>query len=311
MKCDTYGFKRGNSFNDRTGEENINNQGLKMTIKEYRNAVDIDVEFDNGTVVNNVEYNSFKMGYTRNPNRVGITNVNKYGYKMTILEDNGSSLKIKFDNGHMSNTSFKSFMSGDVFNPMDKRVLGVGFLGFGEYKQTINNIQTESYKTWYQMIRRCYSEKQLNRNPSYEGCTVCEEWHNFQNFARWYEENYYKIDKETMALDKDILSKGNKIYSPKTCIFVPKRINSIFTSTPTKRRKFPIGVSKVNDVYRSTINKNKKNIRIGYFKTPEEAFYVYKEAKEKYIKQVADEYKDKIPTKLYEAMCNYKVEITD
>ena len=223
LKYDTYGFKRGNSFNDRTGEENINNQGLKMVIKEYRSALDIDVEFDNGTIVNNVEYKSFRMGYTRNPNRVGITNLNKYGYKMTILEDNGSSLKIKFDNGHISNASLKAFMNGDVFNPMDKRVLGVGFLGFGEYRQTINNTQTESYKTWYQMLRRCYDEKQLNRNTSYKGCTVCEEWHNFQNFAKWYEENYYKIDGETMALDKDILSKDNKIYSPETCIFVPKK----------------------------------------------------------------------------------------
>ena len=50
---------------------------------------------------------------------------------------------------------------------------------------------------------------------------------------------------------------------------------------------------------------------LGYFETPKEAFKSYKTFKEQYIKQVADEYKDKIPKKLYEAMYNWKVEITD
>lgn len=51
--------------------------------------------------------------------------------------------------------------------------------------------------------------------------------------------------------------------------------------------------------------------REGSYETPEEAFDVYKTAKEKYIKDLADSYKAKIPEKLYRAMYNYKIEITD
>ena len=61
------------------------------------------------------------------------------------------------------------------------------------------------------------------------------------------------------------------------------------------------------------LNNNGKRIRhkIGRFDTPEEAFYAYKQFKENYIKEVADEYKDSIPQKLYEAMYRYEVEIDD
>ena len=55
----------------------------------------------------------------------------------------------------------------------------------------------------------------------------------------------------------------------------------------------------------------KNQITIGTFNTPEEAFYAYKQFKENYIKEVADEYKDRIPQMLYEAMYRYEVEITD
>ena len=122
-----------------------------------------------------------------------------------------------------------------------------------------------------------------------------------------------------MHLDKDILIKNNKIYSPDTCIFVPQRINELFIKTNKLRGNLPIGVS-----YLKNINKFQANCKtftkrgsasysnyLGCFKTPLEAFNVYKQFKEKYIKQVADEYKNKIPQKLYEAMYRYEVEITD
>ena len=62
-------------------------------------------------------------------------------------------------------------------------------------------------------------------------CSVYEGWHNFQNFAKWYEDNYYEIEEEQMHLDKDILVKGNKVYSPDTCVFVPETINGLFVKS--------------------------------------------------------------------------------
>ena len=170
------------------------------------------------------------------------------------------------------------------------------------------------------MLRRCYNNNQRDRNkrPKYDGCTVCEEWHNFQNFAEWYEENYYEIKEEKMCLDKDILVKGNKIYSPQTCVFVPNRINVLFTKSDKIRGDFPIGVTyhKRDKVFESKMcymdkNKIKHSCYLGRYNTSEEAFQSYKQAKENYIKQVADEYKDKIPEILYKAMYKYKVNIND
>jgi hypothetical protein len=165
------------------------------------------------------------------------------------------------------------------------------------------------------MLTRCYSEKRREINYlSYENCTVCEEWHNYQNFKKWYELNYYEIEEEEMELDKDILYKNNKIYSPQTCIFVPYSINLLFIK-PNKR-KLPQGVcyDKNRNKYIAQIicinkNLNKGHISLGRYNTVEEAFFVYKNAKEDYVKQLAEIYKVKysIPDALYNAMLCYKV----
>ena len=113
-------------------------------------------------------------------------------------------------------------------------------------------------------------------------------------------------------LDKDILIKGNKVYSPETCCFVPQEINCLFTNCKSVRGKYPIGVTKtVNGKYKARINKNGDRIDLGLFDTPEEAFQVYKIAKELHIKEVADKWRGQITEPCYEAMYAYEVEITD
>jgi len=164
------------------------------------------------------------------------------------------------------------------------------------------------------MFNRCYDLKFQEKEPTYKGCYVSDEWHNFQNFGGWYDENYYEVQDEKMTLDKDILIKGNKIYSSEVCIFVPKRINSLFVKIKATRGNLPIGVH-FSDIRRKYISQcnigNGKRVTVGSFDTPEEAFYAYKEFKENYIKQIAEEYKNKIPFKLYSAMLNYEIDITD
>ena len=217
-------------------------------------------------------------------------------------------------------TQYDNFRKGTLKCPYERRTYNIGYLGEGKYKTRVNNRKTEYYEEWIGMLRRCYNNNQRDRNkrPKYDGCTVCEEWHNFQNFAKWYEENYYEIKEEKMCLDKDILVKGNKIYSPQTCVFVPNRINVLFTKSDKIRGDFPIGVTyhKRDKVFESKMcymdkNKIKHSCYLGRYNTSEEAFESYKKAKENYIKQVADEYKPYIPKELYDAMYNYKVEITD
>ena len=132
------------------------------------------------------------------------------------------------------------------------------------------------------------------------------EWHNFQNFAQWHEENYI----EGFVLDKDILQKGNKIYSPENCCFVPNEINVLFTKRQNDRGDLPVGVIKSYNRYIFQLSKNGKRHRKSY-ETPEEAFQAYKQAKENYIKEIADKWRGKITEKVYEALYAYKVEITD
>ena len=120
-----------------------------------------------------------------------------------------------------------------------------------------------------------------------------------------------------MNLDKDILVKNNKIYSPNTCVFVPTNINTLFTKSNKSRGKYPIGVFFHKDANKyeahcSIFYNGKSKLKhLGLYNTIDDAFKVYKESKEANIKQIADEYKDKIPDKLYEAMYKYEVEITD
>ena len=110
-----------------------------------------------------------------------------------------------------------------------RTVCGQGYIGEGEFAScTSDGHRNDYYRVWESMIRRCYSRKVHVKQPTYEGCSVCDEWLNLQRFARWYTENHYAVSGETMNLDKDILVEGNRIYSPETCIFVPRRINLAF-----------------------------------------------------------------------------------
>ena len=162
------------------------------------------------------------------------------------------------------------------------------------------------------MLSRCYRKNRSKLHP-YDDVEVCKEWHNFQNFAEWFYNNYYEVNGEDMQLDKDILVKGNKIYSPETCIFVPKNINYLFIKSKSKKGQYPIGVSydKNRNKYQAGLSMYGKRIALGRFDTLEEAFLTYKKAKEEYIKEVANNYKSLIPEKLYVTMINYSVDIND
>jgi len=186
-------------------------------------------------------------------------------------------------------------------------VNGVGSFGIGIYKSEVNNEATKEYDTWSKMLQRCYNEKYREKYPTYKDCTVIKKWLNFQIFAKWFEENYV----EGWQLDKDILLKGNKIYSPETCCFVPSEVNNLLLKSGKIRGEYPIGVSKRNKNFISQLKCGGKKVHLGMFSTPEEAFQAYKKAKEFYIKQIAEKYKIQITRECYEALINYKIEITD
>lgn len=195
---------------------------------------------------------------------------------------------------------------------MKGKIYGIGYYDDGNGNTKIDRT-LPSYRAWSGMLERCYSPVFLRRRPTYRGCTVCQEWQNLYKFNLWYEKNYYTISGQRMDLDKDILVKGNRIYSPETCVFVPQEINVLIIKADSIRGDLPIGVSydASNKGYVAHMSCRGKVVYLKKCKFPEEAFFYYKKNKEKYIKQIADEYKDVIPEELYEALYRWKVEITD
>lgn len=244
-------------------------------------------------------------------NRVGEVAYNNFGSKMIIVDYRGcNDIDVYFPQYDWTakNRICKDFKSGKISCPYERRTWNVGFIGEGKHEVSRDGNTT-----------RCYDEKFQKKYPTYKNCNMTNEWLNFQNFAEWYEENYYEIPGEIMCLDKDILIKRNKTYSPETCVFVSNRINNLFVKNDYNRGEYPIGVNlyKRTNKYRAYCNiydkktKRYKNKHLGYFSSVEEAFKVYKEFKEEYIKQVANEVKEYIPKKLYDAMYKYEVEIND
>lgn len=160
------------------------------------------------------------------------------------------------------------------------------------------------------MLRRCYTKDKQTK--SYENCYVCDEWHNYSNFEIWYENNYYRIN-EDLDIDKDILIKNNNIYSPNTCLLVPKYINGLFIRIKNTPGECLMGVyyDKERNLFVTKCREKNKRVFLGRFSNEVDAFQAYKEHKESYIKKVALEYKDIIPQKVFDAMMRYEVEIND
>tara|TARA_R110000782_G_scaffold74431_1_gene148689 strand:+ start:153 stop:785 length:633 start_codon:yes stop_codon:yes gene_type:complete len=141
------------------------------------------------------------------------------------------------------------------------------------------------YIRWYAMIRRCYSAKNLESYPTYNGCSVSNEWLVFSNFKAWM----ITQDWKEKQLDKDILITGNKIYSSGTCIFVPDFINTILNDSRANRGALPIGVDfdKRRCKFRSRVNISGKEVLIGYYTAAQAAKEAYIKAKCKNIINVA------------------------
>ena len=263
-------------------------------------------------IILNEKYNNFGSHMILT-NKHKAKNVKGYLYDIYFPEYNWTAYDKKIN----------VFNSGNIACPYEPRTLNKGYLGEGpfttrESKDAKAGSRTRVYNTWSSILRRCYDPKFHEKEPSYIGTEMNKDWLNFQNFGYWDKENYYEIPGQTMQLDKDILIKGNKIYSPDTCVYVPHHINSLFTIRKNNRGELPLGVFETNkgkkghySIQCNTMFGDKKQIRRHGYSTIEDAFYAYKELKEQEIKRVADYYQQYIPQELYEALYEYEVEIDD
>jgi hypothetical protein len=290
----------------REGETFTTKEGYKIKIIEYFGYENCTIQFEDGTILYNKRMVSIFDGGIRKPyNRIGETHTMNSGYSCTIIEYlNANNCTIQFEDGTvLTHIRYRTLLKGGVKNYNFPNNYGIGYIGYGTYDSTSH---PKAFITWRAMLRRCYDLKYQEKHSTYKGCSVDECWHSFQVFAEWHC-NYYNT--ETMKkwdLDKDTLIKGNKIYSPETCRFIPKEINGLSLYTNSKN-KLSLGVYKVDDSYVARLHMNGKTHHIGSFKTILEASNAYKTAKETYVKSVANKWKGLIDNDVYEILINYKL----
>jgi len=152
---------------------------------------------------------------------------------------NYRKVEVEFvDTGYRVTTKTQSILAGSVKDKLKPTSFGVGFIGDGPYKSRSGKGFSKQYQSWQSMLHRCYCPIYQKRAPTYKGCSVDKGWHDFQSFAKWFDENHIK----GYQLDKDIKIKGNKIYSPKTCCFVSPQKNTEASCAKTYRLTNPKGV---------------------------------------------------------------------
>ena len=239
------------------------------------------------------------------------------GYFEIVKYNNAKDVEIQFLKTRFEMTvELGNIKSGNVKDPYSPSVYGVGITGT-KYLTKVNGVITKEYDLWKSMLVRCYSDAIKKRCPTYEGCEVSDKFKSYEYFYEWcHNQVGFSNDGNgnPFHLDKDLLVKGNKIYSESTCVFIPREINSLLTKCTASRGEHLIGViwSKTANAFKAQVSKNKgKQEYLGYFKTDIEAFNAYKKAKESFVKEQAEKWKGKIDDRAYNALMNYTVDITD
>ena len=245
---------------------------------------------------------------------VGKVCVSKSSGDFKILKYNDTAnVEIQFlKTGYETAVELGNIKKGDVKDPYVPSVFGVGITGT-KYLASINGVQTREYALWKNMLQRCYSDAYRNKRPTYEGCKVSDNFKSYEYFYEWCHKQI-GFGNQGWHLDKDLLTKGNKVYSEDSCIFIPSEINTLLIKRAASRGEHLIGVywHSKNKAFVATVNKSKgKREHLGFFNTELEAFNAYKKAKELFVKEQANKWKSQIDPRAYNALMNYTVEITD
>ena len=214
--------------------------------------------------------------------------------------------------GFKTSVQLINIKSGSIKDSYLPSVYGVGIVG-AKYPTKVNDVKTKEYELWTSMLERCYSDTYKKQRPTYIGCEVSDNFKRYEYFYEWCNEQI-GFGNEGWQLDKDLLIRGNKIYSESACVFIPREINQILVKSTASRGEYLIGVcwNKKCKAFVAMVNKSKGGSEyLGLFNTELEAFNAYKQAKESFVKEQASKWKSQIDPRAYEALMNYTVDITD
>jgi hypothetical protein len=187
-----------------------------------------------------------------------------------------NQIEVEFDDGYKVTLRYGTLRGGTFVHPMDRTVMKVGYIGIGKFSYKKDRV---AYRKWRGVLERAYDNNFHKRKVGfgYRGTLAVKEWHNFQNFAEWFYQQEYR---DGWEIDKDVRSGEISIYSPSTCILVPKNINMAFQNNT--------GVCYLENCQRNKkyqANISIKNVKktIGYYKTESEAISAYRLEKYCYI----------------------------
>ena len=253
---------------------------------------------------------------------LGLEFTNKHGHRCFIIDykDAHNVMVMFYDTMSISTMEYSNLKKGSFLDRYKPSLYGVGYLG----KSGRTEQNKMAYRAWNHILSRCYNPEVQKKQPYYYDCSVDPRWHCLAVFEEWFiqqEQRHFKEDYgigRRWSIDKDILVRGNKVYSPETCCFVPNEINAAVTKP--KRRiahiELPEGVGlikpkttgcKIGYTARAHTGTTEKERYLGYYDTPEKAFKVYKRTKEGHIKSLAEKWKGKIDEKVYKALINWKI----
>ncbi len=241
-----------------------------------------------------------------------VFNTNNYGSLIVEKYLGYRNVHVRFiETGYQTSVCLNNMLKGEVKDKGKATVEGFGTLS------TAIITEPRVYMLWNNMLKRCYGQQQQDINPTYVGCTVSDNFRQLPYFQDWCHNqigfDHFDENGKPFALDKDILVKGNKVYSEDSCVFVPREMNSLLLTRSRFRGSLPLGVSFLNDrkKYRARCSLGGNNKTIGYYNTEEDAFYAYKQVKERYIKEVAYKWKGTVDNRVYESLMNWEVSIDD
>lgn len=232
------------------------------------------------------------MGLAKMKYEGKIYDTNNCG-KIKIL-DYVSSINVKImfvETGHKSKTQIGQIKRGVVKDKLKSSLFDIGYFGEGRYSR---KSYEKIYRTWYNMLVRCYDTKFQEKNPAYKGTTICKDWHNFQNYAKWHEENYI----DDYHLDKDLLQQGveNKEYSPETSLFLPQKVNGFMSNIYSNNTSGFAGVSLHRQTKKYVVNINcfltGKKLYLGLFSSTTEAGQTYLKARAEQVEHAKQYMRD-------------------
>ena len=240
-----------------------------------------------------------------------------YGDLIITKYINHKEVYVKFlDTGYETKAYFGNIKKGIVRDRTVPSILGVGIIGDEVTK--VNGNRLKEYNLWQALLGRCYCDKFHVKCPTYKDCSVSDNFKYYPYFKSWCQQQigFGCLDDKGnhFELDKDLLIKGNKVYSEDTCCFIPREINVALIYNQTKKGKHPIGVSysKVNNKFVVYVKKGDGSREyLGYFEDASVAFLAYKASKEAYLKELANKWKDKIDPRVYEALIGWEINIDD